>query len=107
VAWEAGHSALAASTLATMNRVSPLSMAIALEQVRRARSLSFDEGLQMEFRIVSRMVDGSDFYEGVRALLIDKDQNPRWQPATIGEVSPAIVAKYFAPLDQELEFMGL
>ena len=52
----------------------------------------------MEFRIVSRILDGHDFYEGVRAVIIDKDQKPVWSPARIDEVKPQDIAAYFAPL---------
>ena len=47
---------------------------------------------------MSRIVYGHDFYEGVRAVIVDKDNAPRWQPATLGEVTDAEVERHFAPL---------
>ncbi len=55
--------------------------------------------MRTEFRIVSRVIDGHDFYEGVRAVIVDKDNKPRWRPATLAEVSEAEVERHFAPLD--------
>jgi enoyl-CoA hydratase len=55
--------------------------------------------MDAEFRIVSRVIRGHDFYEGVRAVIVDKDNKPRWQPPTLGEVSDAEVERHFAPLD--------
>ena len=94
----AGGSAFAASAAASMRRNSPLSMAIALMQLERGASLSFAQAMQMEYRIVSRICRAHDFYEGVRALIIDKDQAPHWQPSASGGLDPAMVAGYFAPL---------
>ena len=54
--------------------------------------------MRAEFRIVSRVIHGHDFYEGVRAVIVDKDNEPRWQPATLAEVSEAEVERHFAPL---------
>ena len=54
--------------------------------------------MRAEFRIVSRVIHGHDFYEGVRAVIVDKDNKPRWQPATLAEVSDAEVERHFAPL---------
>ena len=51
-----------------------------------------------EFRIVSRVIHGHDFYEGVRAVIVDKDNAPRWRPAALAEVSDAEIARHFAPL---------
>jgi enoyl-CoA hydratase len=51
-----------------------------------------------EFRIVSRVIHGHDFYEGVRAVIVDKDNAPRWRPAALLEVSDAEIARHFAPL---------
>jgi enoyl-CoA hydratase/isomerase-like protein len=61
--------------------------------------------MAMEFRIVSRICRGRDFYEGVRALIVERDNKPRWRPQALGEVSAAAVDAYFAPLgDGELAF---
>jgi enoyl-CoA hydratase len=59
--------------------------------------------MKAEFRIVSRLVYGHDFYEGIRAVIIDKDNAPRWRPATLDGVSEAEVERHFAPLAEELE----
>jgi enoyl-CoA hydratase len=88
--------------LKTMARKSPTSMKIALAQMQAGAALSFIEAMQTEFRIVSRVVTGADFYEGVRALIIDKDQQPAWQPPTLDGVTDKMVAGYFAPLADEL-----
>ena len=76
---------------------------IVLEQVRRGPTLDFTECMRTEFRIVSRVVRGHDLYEGVRAVIVDKDQAPRWQPPTLAAVSAAEVERHFAPLADELE----
>ena len=52
-----------------------------------------------DYRLGCRFLDGRDFYEGVRAVLVDKDNEPRWQPGALAEVDDATVAAYFAPLD--------
>ncbi len=92
----------AASSAATIRTRCPTSLKIALAQVRRGRIMAFDECMRTEFRIVSRIVYGKDFYEGVRAVIVDKDNSPTWQPATLAEVSDADVEQYFAPLKDEL-----
>ena len=94
----ARESRFAADTLATMRTKSPTSLAVAHEQMRIGPSLDFVAAMNTEFRIVSRILDGHDFYEGVRAVIIDKDQKPVWSPARIEEVKPQAIASYFAPL---------
>lgn len=84
-------------------RMSPTSLKLAFEQLRRGRTLDMDENMRMEFRIVRRILDRHDFFEGVRAVLVDKDKAPRWSPASVEGVSNADIDKYFEPLDQELE----
>jgi enoyl-CoA hydratase len=93
----------AEKTAATIGGKSPLSLKLALAQVRRGATLDFETCMRTEFRIVSRVIRGHDFYEGVRAVIVDKDNTPRWQPATLAQVSEADVARHFAPLDRELQ----
>jgi enoyl-CoA hydratase len=91
----------AKKTAATMRTKSPLSLKLALAQVRRGKTYNFETCMRAEFRIVSRVIHGSDFYEGVRAVIVDKDNAPRWRPATLAEVSEAEVERHFAPLGAE------
>ena len=95
----------AAATVATIRSRSPTSLKLALAQVQRGRSWTFEECMRAEFRIVSRVVYGHDFYEGVRALIIDKDNQPRWRPGTLREVGVADIERYFAPLEHELQLL--
>jgi enoyl-CoA hydratase len=93
-----GDAEFAGKTAAAMRGKSPTSLKLALAQVHAGRGLSFDSCMQTEFRIVSRVVHGHDFYEGVRAVIVDKDNAPRWRPATLSEVTRADVERHFAPL---------
>lgn len=96
--------AFAAETLAGMLKRSPTSMAVAFEQIKRGGKLNFREAMTMEYRIVSRIVHGHDFYEGVRAVILDKDNAPKWLPARISDLDDAVIAAHFAPLDRDLAF---
>jgi len=88
----------AAKTAAAIRTKSPTSLKLALAQVRRGAGWSFEECMQAEMRIVSRIVHGHDFYEGVRAVIVDKDNSPRWQPASLADVTDAEIERHFAPL---------
>ena len=68
---------------------------VTLEQVRRGRGLDLAACFAMELGIVRRCLDHGDFAEGIRAMLVDKDRNPRWNPATLAELSPAMVESFF------------
>lgn len=84
---------------------SPTSQAIALRQMTSGGSLSFEEAMVQDFRIVSRICRGHDFYEGVRAVIVDKDNRPQWRPRAADEVSAKDIDAYFAPLGAgELRF---
>jgi enoyl-CoA hydratase len=90
----------AQSLASTIRTKSPTSLKITLRELREGRALDFDACMQMEFRMVSRVIAGHDFYEGVRATIIDKDGAPRWKPDALEEVSGADVDSYFAPLGE-------
>ena len=89
--------AWAQETAAIMRAKSPLSLKLALAQVRRGGELDFAACMRTEFRIVSRIIHGHDFYEGVRAVIVDKDNAPRWRPARLADVADAEVERHFAP----------
>jgi len=89
------------ATAATIRTKSPTSLKIAFRQLRTGRGLEFDDCMRMEFRMVNRVIAGHEFYEGVRATIIDKDQSPKWQPATLEAVSDAEIDVYFAPLGEK------
>jgi enoyl-CoA hydratase/carnithine racemase len=92
----------AAETLKTLLKQSPTSVKITIEAVKRAASMTIAEALVMEYRMVQRCMrpqPQSDFYEGVRAVLIDKDNTQVWNPPSLEEVSDAAVEQFFAPLD--------
>jgi enoyl-CoA hydratase/carnithine racemase len=92
----------ARATALTIRAKSPLSLKVALAQLRRGKSLDFAQCLRTEFRIVSRLVHGHDLYEGIRSVIIDKDQAPRWRPAALDAIGSAEVEAHFAPLPDEL-----
>ncbi|GIL41303.1 enoyl-CoA hydratase/isomerase family protein [Roseiterribacter gracilis] len=95
--------AFASETAATIRTMSPTSCKISHEEMRRGRDLSFDDCMRMEYRLTQSVLADHDFYEGIRALLIDKDKQPKWKPATLAEVGD--VARYFAaPADGDLTF---
>jgi enoyl-CoA hydratase len=87
------------ATAALLRSRSPTSLKVTFRQMCEGASLDFESCQRMEFRIMARMMKGQDFYEGVRAALIDKEQAPRWQPAKLNEVSESDVGRYFVPLD--------
>ena len=108
LALDAGLSPWAGKTLAIMRGKSPTSLKVAFRQLRQGRSLSFDACMRLEYRLVCRFMRGDDFYEGIRAAVIDKDRQPLWRPATIEAVAAAEVERYFASLGaDELNLEGL
>ncbi|QDP73023.1 enoyl-CoA hydratase/isomerase family protein [Legionella israelensis] len=81
----------------------PLSLKVTLEQIHRAKDLTLAECLKMDYVLVHHFMRDHDFYEGIRALLIDKDKSPKWQPAELSQTSNAKVAEYFETIVPDLE----
>jgi enoyl-CoA hydratase len=99
------HADWAAETQAGLLTKSPTSLKITLRQLVIGRDYDLEAALALEYRLTQHVMASHDFYEGVRAILIDKDQNPLWQPATLAEVSDGMVDIFFAPIaDRELRF---
>jgi enoyl-CoA hydratase len=101
---DAESSPFAAEAAKAMRAKAPFSLAIACRQMTIGANLSVDDAMRTEFRIVSRVCRGSDFYEGIRATILDKDFSPRWTHSRIDEVTSEEVDSYFAPLAEELTF---
>lgn len=96
----------ALSQIETLQTKSPETLKLALRQLREGRRAeSFQAHMQMEYRIGWRKVQTADFIEGVRAVLIDKDHAPKWNPATLEAVTAAHIQRFFDPLgEDELQF---
>lgn len=86
---------VAVNALAALKRVSPTSLKVTVEQLLRGSKLSLRDCYKMEEHMATEFMRGSDFYEGVRALLVDKTGKPEWNPKTVEEVTSEQVAKYF------------
>jgi enoyl-CoA hydratase len=94
-------SSFAAKTRDTILGKSPTSVAIALRQMQLGAGLDLAENLRMDLRIVTRIARGHDFYEGVRATLIDRDNHPQWRPDKFEAVKTADIDPYFASLGKD------
>ncbi|WP_298814933.1 enoyl-CoA hydratase/isomerase family protein [uncultured Roseibium sp.] len=85
----------ARKTASAIRAKSPTSVLVAFEQMKRGTELSFNECMKLEYRIVSRILLENDFFEGIRAAVVDKDQNPAWSPTQFSQVDSATLASYF------------
>ena len=88
-------------TAETIRAKSPTATRLAFRQIREGAALGFEDCMRLEYRLARFMIGRPDFYEGVRALLIDKDQAPKWDPPTLDEADAALVAPAFEPLGEE------
>jgi enoyl-CoA hydratase len=85
----------AAETLASLATKSPTSLAVVFRQLARGAGLDINAAIRMEYRMAARFAVGEEFYEGIRAALVDKDRNPRWNPPRLEDVGD--IEAYFAP----------
>jgi enoyl-CoA hydratase/carnithine racemase len=94
-----------------MEKLCPVTLKVTFEQMKRGAKLSLRDVFKMEYRMSMNFMQAEDFFEGFRAMLLDKDKNPQWQYKTLADVSEDVVKAYFEPptgnfvdLDVEKEF---
>ncbi len=102
---ENDESELSQKLFKTINSKSPTSLKIVFKQITDGAKNDFEECMRMEYRMVERVMADHDFYEGVRALIIEKDNEPKWKPSTINKIKDKDIEKFFDNLgDKELNF---
>ena len=105
---EGDESEWAMKELAALRTKSPQTCKVALRQLAESLKLTdFADNMAMEYRIASRVLVRPDFAEGVRAVIVDKDNAPQWDPATAEGVTEALVDAIFAPLPVQEEWKPL
>jgi enoyl-CoA hydratase len=93
---EATHADWAHAALKSLHHVSPSALHWTLRALRRGRDLTLTQALDAEFALTRTTMAHPDFAEGVRAMIVDKDRKPAWQPAKIEDVDPACIDALFA-----------
>lgn len=82
---------------------SPVSLKVSIAHLRKTKNRSFDQVTAQDFILAQHFTQGHDFYEGVRAMLVDKDKTPQWEPQTLEEVDREMVERYFQPTGPALD----
>jgi enoyl-CoA hydratase len=101
-ALQADGGEFALATLATLATKSPQAMKVSLKLLKDAAGMaSFADEMRQEYAVACRVVQRPDFAEGVRALIVDKDNAPRWEPASVEGVSDHMIDRIFAPLPED------
>jgi enoyl-CoA hydratase len=96
----------AKETRASLMRMSPTSLKVTHWQMTVGRAYGVEQALVLEYRLTQHFMNGPDFFEGVRAVLVDRDQSPNWRPARLEDVSEELVAGHFRELgENELTFI--
>ncbi|HEX7403238.1 MAG TPA: enoyl-CoA hydratase/isomerase family protein [Usitatibacter sp.] len=91
------HGAWAAKTLAALAKRSPMMLCVTLEQLKRGAGMPPADCFRMELNLIHACFEQGDFMEGIRALIIEKDNNPHWNPGRIEDVAPSAVDGFFRP----------
>lgn len=95
----------AKEALAAMGRASPLSLKLTHRLLRLGKGIEIEEAMQLEFRVIQHLLEGDDFFEGVRSVLVDKDKKPRWRFSSLEAISEAELDRHFESLgERELRF---
>lgn len=95
----------AAKVAKIIRRQSPTSLKVTFAQIEQGASLDFDAAMVQEYRLSQAFMAGKDFYEGIRAVLVDKDNRPQWSPPDLAGVTSAAVESHFRPLgERDLTF---
>ncbi|AIL12549.1 hypothetical protein IM40_01880 [Candidatus Paracaedimonas acanthamoebae] len=102
-ALENDRSSFSQESLRILKMRSPTSLKITFELLKRNKGKSLEDAIETEFQLSQVFIKNHDFFEGIRALLIDKDQKPAWSPAKIEEINFSIVDKYFNHKIKSLE----
>lgn len=97
----------AEAQIRVLSEKSPLTLKVAFQQLREGAKMErFEDNMRMEYRIGARQVCEPDFQEGVRAVIVDKDNTPRWPSGSLGEIDEKKLQEIFAPLGaDELTFL--
>lgn len=97
------NSEWAGETLALLETRSPLSLKVTFERMKRAAGQDFDTIIEDDYVIAQHYMRGSEFFEGVRAVLVDKDKTPKWSPDRLENVTEAAVFSHFEPTGRRLD----
>jgi len=93
----------ARDALKALGRASPTSLKITLRQLSQGAA-EIEEALTLEYRMTRHVLEAQDFFEGIRAQVVDKDRSPKWRPASLAEVGTSLVDAYFEAAGRELRF---
>jgi len=104
---QAQSNAWSLETTETLMLKSPMSLCVTFEQLKFAKRKALAECLEMDYGLTYQFMQHADFYEGTRALLIDKDKSPQWFPKTIQDITSEQIQSYFEPLPETIKPLGI